>query len=67
MCVYIYIYIYVCVCVCVCVCEKKRRNEEELVRLLPNCVTIQWKLYRDIAFWACSELGSMSRYNRIVS
>ena len=38
-----------------------------VLSLLPNRVTIQWKLYRDIAFWACSGLGSMSRYNRIVS
>ena len=52
--IYIYIYICVCVCVCVCVCEKRKKKKKEKKRCrnrlgcCANCVTIQWKLYRDI-------------------
>ena len=34
--------------------NEKKNGAETGNGLLPNCVTIQLKLYRDIAFWACS-------------
>ena len=38
---------------------KKKKTVWQLVRLLPNWVTIQWKLYRDIAAWAFSLVGGL--------
>ena len=40
------------------ICVKKKNSLGTDLGYCPNCVTIQWKLYHDIAIQVCSGLGN---------